>query len=110
MLRGFASEAFMGKQAISAGVQYDFPLFSIDQSLGHWPFFFDDLGMNLFVDVGLAGDQLSLQGLKVGFGAELKLSFTMGYYVQLGLIAGVAQGVGQAQPVFYLNAALPNLF
>ena len=110
VLRGFASEAFVGKQAISAGVQYDFPLFSIDRDLSHWPFFFDDLGAHLFVDAGMAGEKLSLEGLKVGFGAELKLSFTMGYYLQLGLIAGVAQGLGQAQPVFYLNAELPQLF
>lgn len=110
VLRGFGSGAFSGQQAISLGVQYDFPLFSIDRGLGRWPLFFDDLGAHLFVDAGMAGDRLSLPEIKLGFGVELQLSLTLGYFEQLGLIVGVAQGLGQSQPVFYLNAAIPGLF
>jgi Tol biopolymer transport system component len=108
-LRGFPAEAFVGRQAVSAGVQYSFPLFSIERGVGQWPLFVDDLGMSLFVDAGLGGDQLSLRRLKVGFGVEAQLSLTLGYFQSFGLIAGVAQGLGEAQPVFYLNATLPGL-
>lgn len=110
VLRGFGSEAFKGKQAISASLQYDFTLFSVERGLGHWPIFFDDLSLSLFVDVGMAADQLKLQELKLGFGAELGLSLTLGYYQSLMLIAGVAQGLGEREPLFYLNASLPGLF
>jgi len=110
VLRGFKSGAFVGRQAVSAGIQHHFPLFSIERSLGHWPLFLDDVELSLFVDAGMAGDQLDLREIHMGFGAELQLTFTMGYFRQFGLIAGVAQGLGQPQPVFYLNASLPELF
>jgi len=109
-LRGFPPGAFGGRQAVSFGLQYDFGLFPIERGLAHWPIFFDDVSLSLFADAGIAADKLDLSGLKVGFGAELELTLTLGYYQQMGLIAGVAQGLGEKQPLFYLNASLPELF
>jgi WD40 repeat protein len=110
VLRGFQSGAFEGRQAISLGLQYDFTLFSVERGLGHWPIFFDDLGLSLFLDAGMARDKLDIAGLKVGFGAEFGLSLTLGYFQQMSLIAGVAQGLGEKRPLFYLNVSLPGLF
>ncbi len=110
VLRGFPDAAMRGKQAVSAGLTYEFPLFSIERGMGHWPLFLDDVRLGLFVDAGMAGDQLNLQDLRVGFGLEGRLSLTLGYSMPFELIAGIAQGVAERQPRFYVNASLPELF
>lgn len=110
VLRGFESGALQGQQALSAGLQYDFPLFAIERGWGGWPVLFDDLGGSVFLDAGMAGDELSLSELKLGFGAQLRLSVTLGYAMSVELIGGAAQGLGEARPRFYLNVGLPELF
>ena len=107
VLRGFSPGAFSGKQAVSLGVQYRFGLFSIERGLGGWPVFFDDVGARLFVDAGMAGDELNVEELKLGFGAELSLSVTLDYSFSATFLLGVAQGVGEAQPQLYFNVDMP---
>jgi hypothetical protein len=107
VLRGFAPEAFSGRQVVSLGAPYVFPLFSIERGLGGWPIFFDDLGARLFVDAGLAGDQLDVGELKLGFGVEISLSVTTGYVQNLTVLVGVGQGLGEPRPLFYFNMDLP---
>lgn len=107
VLRGFAPETFSGKQAISLSVQYGFPLFPIERGLGGWPVFLDDVGARLFVDAGMAGDELDVQELKVGFGAELSLTLTLGYGFSATFLMGLAQGLGETQPQLYFNVDLP---
>ncbi|GEM_PF-571679 len=107
VLRGFAPGAFSGKQAVSLGVQYDFELFSLERGLGGWPVFFDDVGARLFVDAGMAGDELKVEELKVGFGAELSLAVTLGYGRRITVRAGVAQALGEEMPQVYFKMDLP---
>ena len=107
VLRGFPQGAFSGKQAVSLGVQYAFNLFPIERGLGGWPVFLDDVGARLFVDAGIAGDELNAEEIKVGFGAELALSVTLDYRLPATVLLGVAQGVGEARPQFYFNVDLP---
>ncbi len=101
-LRGFAEKVQQGKQALIASIEYRFPLATIERALGYWPIFFDDLRGGVFIDAGLAGETLTIDSLKLGFGAEISLSLTTGYFVSWALRAGVAQGLGEPSPRGYL--------
>jgi hypothetical protein len=105
-LRGFAEKVQQGKQALLASVEYRFPLMVIERGLGYWPIFFDDLRGGVFVEAGLAGDTLDIENLKLGFGAELSLSLTTGYFFNWALRLGIAQGLGEPSPRFYLSVGL----
>jgi outer membrane protein assembly factor BamA len=105
-LRGFAEKVQQGKQALLASVEYRFPLMVIERGLGYWPIFFDDLRGGVFVEAGLAGDTLDIENLKVGFGAELSLSLTTGYFFNWALRLGIAQGLGEPSPKLYLSVGL----
>jgi len=105
-LRGFAEKVQQGKQALLASVEYRFPLMAIERGLGYWPIFFDDLRGGVFVEAGLAGETLDIENLKLGFGAELSLSLTTGYFLNWALRLGIAQGLGEPSPKFYLSVGL----
>lgn len=105
-LRGFAEETQQGKQALISSLEYKFPLLTIERGLGYWPLFFDDLQGGFFIDMGLAGDTLNIDNLKVGFGAEIGLSVTTGYFFNWAFRVGIAQGLGEPSPRFYLAFAL----
>ncbi len=105
-LRGFAEKIQQGKQALVASVAYSFPLMSIERALGYWPVFFDDVRGGFFVEAGLAGDTLDMKNLKVSFGAEMSLSLTTGYFLNWALRVGVAQGLGEPSPRFYLSIGM----
>ena len=109
-LRGFPPKVAEGKQALVGRLEYAFPLFAVERWADGWPLFVDDVGGRLFVEAGLAGDALDLNAVKVGFGAELALSLTLGYYQPLTLLLGVAQGLGRPAPQLYLNAEFAGLF
>ena len=109
-VRGFPQDVLAGQQAITASLQYEFPLFAIERGMGGWPIFLDDLKGRLFIDAGLAGDSLDLDALKLGFGAEFSLSLTLGYFQPAAVIVGVAQGLGEPQPAIYFNFEVPGLF
>ncbi len=106
MLRGFDSKAFKGRQALAGSLEYRFPLIPIERGLGYWPVFFDDLRGSLFIDAGVAGDMLDPTQLRIGFGAELSLSVTMGYFRRWVLRLGVAQGLGEQSPRIYMALSL----
>lgn len=105
-LRGFAEKTQQGKQALVSTVEYRFPLFTIERGLGYWPLFFDDVRGGFFVEAGLAGDVLDVNDLKLGFGAEISLSLTTGYYVSWALRLGIAQGLGEPGPRFYVTMGM----
>ncbi len=105
-LRGFAEKTQQGKQALVSNLEYRFPLFTIERGLGYWPVFFDDLRGGLFIEMGLAGDTLDIDNLKIGFGAEIELSLTTGYFLNWALRVGVAQGLGEPSPRFYLTMGM----
>lgn len=105
-LRGFAEKVQRGKQALVASLEYRFPLATIERALGYWPIFFDDLRGSVFVEAGLAGETLTIDNVKLGFGAEISLSLTTGYFASWVLRLGVAQGLGEPSPRFYLAAGM----
>ena len=107
MLRGYEPKALKGRQALSSSLEYRFPLISIERApFGYWPLFFDDLRGSFFVDAGIAGEMLDPTQLRIGFGAELNLSLTTGYFSRVGLRLGVAQGLGEQSPRIYMAFSL----
>lgn len=109
-LRGFEVAKFSGSQVARGSIEQSFHLLSLERGIGHWPVFLDDLGLNVFLDAGVAGDQLSLHDLKLGFGLEFTLRSTISYFLPIELIAGIAQGIGEEQPLFYFGFSVPGLF
>ncbi|MFN4218004.1 MAG: hypothetical protein ACK4HB_01755, partial [Candidatus Bipolaricaulia bacterium] len=71
-----------------------------------WPIFCDDLGGGVFVDMGLAGETLTLDNVKLGFGVEIRLSLTTGYFASWALRLGIAQGLGEPSPRIYLTVGM----
>ena len=102
-VRGFEPSFQAGKLAAVTSLEFDYFLFPIEKGIGLWPVFFDDLSGSLFVDAGVAGETLSLSGARFGFGAELSLSMNLSYFGGPTLSVGVAQGLGEAGPQFYVR-------
>ncbi|MCX8103999.1 MAG: hypothetical protein N3E42_06195, partial [Candidatus Bipolaricaulota bacterium] len=105
-LRGFAEKAQQGKQALITTIEYRFPLATIERALGYWPVFFDDVRGGVFVEAGVAGETLSIDSLKLSFGAEISLSLTTGYFLNWALRVGIAQGLGEPSPRVYLTVGM----
>lgn len=103
LLRGYRRGAFKGSQILAASAEYRFALFSIEQGLGYWPLFFDDLRGGLFIDTGVAGESLDSKGLKASIGAELHGSLVLNYFSALSFRLGVAQALGEKRPHIYLG-------
>lgn len=103
-VRGFERELAKGKQILTASIGYSFPLVNIERGVGYWPVFLDELRGSVFVDAGLAGEQLDVNELKIGFGAEIGVQLTTGYFFGWALRLGIAQGVGEPSPKLYLSA------
>jgi Tol biopolymer transport system component len=103
-LRGFPSAALKGQNGVSASLQHEQTLFSIEQGIGLWPIFFDDLNLAFFVDAGMAAerlDQFRLDATKLGFGAELQLEIILGPGFVLEAKVGIAQGLEQPKYELY---------
>lgn len=105
-VRGFAEKVQQGQQALIASLEYRFPLATIERALGYWPVFFDDLRGGFFVDLGVAGKTLDMENLKLGFGAEISLSLTTGYFLNWAVRVGIAQGLGEPSPRVYLSVGM----
>jgi len=105
-LRGFSEKVEQGKHALLASVEYRFPLMTLERALGYWPIFFDDLRGGVFVDMGLAGETLDIENLKIGFGAEIGLAMTTGYFLNWAFRIGIAQGLGEPSPRFYITVGM----
>ncbi|MCR4403769.1 MAG: hypothetical protein NUW06_00455 [Candidatus Acetothermia bacterium] len=104
LLRGQPDGVLEGSLIAGTSIEYRFPLLSLEKGWGLRPLFLDDLRGALFADAGLAGDRLpTLAELKAGYGLELQLLFTTGFGVPQALSLGVAYGLGQPEPIFYLG-------
>jgi Tol biopolymer transport system component len=103
LLRGFPRNTIQGKLAIASSIEYRFRLLDINRTVGYWPVFIDDLTARAFVDKGMAGDVLDLAQIKLGFGAELRLTTVVGYFSSLAFRVGLGQGLGEKSPVFYFD-------
>ena len=104
-LRGFESQALTGASATSASLGYQFRIAALEQPLLGFPVFLDKLDAEVFLDGGSIDNQV-----KGSVGAELELSFTLGYLLEgPRLIAGMAQGFGEDAPIGYLRFELAGL-
>jgi len=101
-IRGFDRGIQAGKLAAVAGIAYNHHIARIEKGVSLWPVFLDDLNGSLFVDAGVAGDELGLEGVLLSYGAELGLSFNLNYFGGPTLRVGVAHGLGQAMPTLYV--------
>lgn len=103
MLRGFQPGALEGSRALAGSFEYRFLISNIERGLGLWPLFLNWLEGSLFLDLGMAGDKLDLDGLKLSFGGELRPQIILGYGLPLELRLGIARGLGAERPSFYLG-------
>jgi len=109
-VRGFGLGQLRGQQALVGSLEYRLPAFNIEKGLGDWPLFFDDLTLTLFADAGVAGSPIDWSQVRVGVGAELRMSLTLMYLAAGSSVAvGVAQGIGEPGPRFYFNVNLPTI-
>jgi len=105
-VRGFPQGVESGRVAAAGSLEYDQRLLEIEEGIGLWPVFFDDIHASAFVDAAQVGDELTpyREDLRVGFGAEARLTLNLfSYSGTLPLTAGIAQGIGQASPEFYVS-------
>ena len=109
-VRGLGANVAEGQQAVTASLQYDFPLFDVKRTVQSWPVFIDDVGGGVFVDAGMAGEALNPKQVNIGFGAELHVSMTLGYRTTMTIVTGMGQGIGQDGPRAYVDVQLPQLF
>lgn len=110
VVRGFGPSVAEGQQAVVARLQYDVPLFDVQRSIQSWTVFVDDVGGGVFLDAGMAGDELNPKNVRIGFGAELQASLTLGYRSTVTLVGGVGQGLGEDHPRAYIDVQVPALF
>jgi hypothetical protein len=110
-VRGFGIRQLTGQRALVGSLEYRLPPWNIERGLGNWPLFFDDLGITLFTDAGVVGqDSLDFSQTRFSLGAELRLSLTVLWLAPGSSLAfGVAQGIGEPGARVYLNFVLPTL-
>lgn len=105
-VRGFPSAVEFGRVAAAGSLQYGQRLMEIEQGIGLWPVFVDDVNASVFVDAAQTGDRLTnyREDLWVGFGAEVQLTMNLfSYFGGPSLRVGVAQGLGRTSPEVYVS-------
>jgi len=110
LVRGQPRGVATGSQIVAASAEYRFPILSIERGMGLGPLFLDDVRAALFLDAGAAGEGFNpaaplTDDLALGYGVELQVSLTTGYFPRRLIVLGVANGVGQSQPEFYFSFA-----
>jgi hypothetical protein len=102
MLRGFAPGVLRGSQALAGSLEYRFSIAHIERGIGLWPLFLNWVKGSLFFDLGMAGEKIDWNRFKLGFGGELRPQIILGYGFPLELRLGIAQGLGEKKPSFYI--------
>lgn len=99
-LRGFTLST---RQVSVMSLEYRFLVQSIEQGLGSWPIFVDDLRGSIFFDGGFELNAVgSAFAVRISVGAELHLAIYLGYVIgPIILRGGIAQGIGEAKPQLY---------
>ena len=97
-LRGYPVQAFRGNTFGLLQVEYRMPVLLLERGLSTLPLYFRRIHIAFYADVGHAFDYrlahaLDWQDLKVGVGGEIRLEWTMAYYVQSMLRLGFAKGL-----------------
>ena len=107
VLRGYAPNAFGGREYVLGNAEYRFPIVVPDRGLSTIPIYLRRIDGNLFMDAGGAFDDFNLKHaaffrhgrfldtdlLHASFGAELWFGVTIGYGLYTQLRLGWARGV-----------------
>jgi outer membrane protein assembly factor BamA len=97
VLRGYAPNAFFGRQYNLANLEYRFPIVWLDRGVSTLPFLFHGMTGTLFADYGGAYDKLALGDplgmYHLGVGGEISMTFVLGYFLETGLRIGWAKGL-----------------
>jgi hypothetical protein len=98
VLRGYPPGAFYGRQFNLGNLEYRFPIVFVDRGVSTLPAFLRTLSGLFFADYGGAYDHLDrndfLDRYHLGVGAELWVSFTLGYFLDSTVRFGWAKGFG----------------
>jgi hypothetical protein len=93
LLRGFGVDAFAGRRAAVANVEYRLPLTRIEEGVGTWPAFVRTVHGAVFVDVGHAWtDGFRAADVKTSAGAEASMDLVLGYVLPMTVTVGGAYG------------------
>jgi hypothetical protein len=91
LLRGFDADAFSGRAAASASLDYRLPLVAVERGVHTWPVFLRTLHAAAFADAGTVGPAMGDLGVPAwSAGAELAAALTLGYHWNVSVAAGVA--------------------
>ena len=112
-LRGFEDNILEGEEAFTAGMEVYWPLLNLQQGYKTLPLFFHRLRLGTFVDVGAAGDTISVDDTLIGAGFELVTSMQIGW----GRLSSFRVGLGwpvlqpdyldESGPVFLIQLGNP---
>ncbi len=108
-LRGYAPGSIVGDQYQLLSVEYRAPLLWFERGYKTFPMYFRRLHGALFADVGNAynGD-FRARDLRAGVGAELRIEFKLGYYIESLLQIGAAKGLSKDGITdYYMVTAFP---
>jgi len=108
-LRGYPPFDRSGTRFQLAQLEYRFPIYRIMRGIETLPAYLTRVHAKLFVDAGDAWfGTIEPRDLRLGFGAELFVGFTLGYYlpfqVRVGFAYGAMEGGG---PQVYMHLGAP---
>ncbi len=110
-LRGYPLNAFRGRKAALASLEYRFPVRNIESGFGTAPVFLRRLHGAVFAEAGNAWDgSFRSKDFKRSIGGELRLDTTLVYYLPITFRFVVAKGLDDKGESFaYVSLWLPAL-
>jgi outer membrane protein insertion porin family len=109
-LRGYPVNAFRGRKAALAGIEYRLPLWNTERGSGSLPFFLRRVHAAFFAEAGNAWDgTFHHTDLKRSVGAEMRFDLYLTYFLPTTLRLGIAAGLdeeGETFPTFGLTIPL----
>lgn len=108
-LRGFPEGFRYGSQYHLLQSEYRFPIASPEWSIGTLPLYVSRIWGLVFFDAGNAfSEPFDLANFAFGTGGELLVELYTGYYINVTLRFGIAQGIGQdGETQFYFHLGSP---
>lgn len=92
-LRGYEPWSIYGTRYVQANFEYRLPIVDVDGGLWTFPAFLRRLALGAFCDVGAASwNEMTWDDVKVGAGAEIFLTGSIGWYLEFTLRVGYAYG------------------
>ncbi|HEX9021348.1 MAG TPA: BamA/TamA family outer membrane protein [Nitrospirota bacterium] len=111
-LRGYKINAFRGRKAALASLEYRFPITDIETGWSNTPVFLRRLHGAAFAEAGNVWDNAFRSSeFKRAIGAELRLDTDLAYYLPITFRLVIAKGLddkGESQ--FYLSLWMPMVF